>query len=138
MGLARAFSVVLLLACVVPAAAQTPEPGATAPPADVPAVLGTRLPPPDVDADAPPAAFLDAARRALAAGRGGEAMEALERAESRALSRSVRPSLAGKPSRQSLVQVIAQARAALAGGDRLRALQRIDQALAVQAAAEPE
>lgn len=122
---------VALLAPAIQAAAQVP-PDDAAPPA----ALATPLPLPDVDADAAPTAFLDAARRALAAGRIGEAQEALERAESRALVRSVRPSRARLPSQQPLVNRIAQARAALAAGDRMQALQCIDEAIAVEFAEE--
>jgi hypothetical protein len=119
--------VVVLDVLVAPAAAQAPP--------EVP--YATQLPVPDIDENAPPAAFLDAARHAIAAGRNGEAMEALERAESRALIRSVRPSLVDRPSRQPLVDRIAEARAALAGGDRMRTLELIDQALATEAG-EPQ
>jgi len=115
----------------IPAAAQTL---ASPPPADTAAPYGARLPAPDVDENAPPAVFLNAARVAIAAGREGEALEALERAESRALVRSVRPSLAERPSRQPQVERIAAARAALAAGERMGALQLIDAALAAEAA----
>jgi hypothetical protein len=106
-------------------------------PSAAPVPYGSRLPAPDIDENAPPAVFLDAARRALAAGRAGEAQEALERAESRVLDRSVRPSRAGQPSRQPVVERISAALAALATGDRLRVLQLIDEALAAEAA-EPQ
>lgn len=106
-------------------------------PSTAPVALGNRLPVPQIDENAPVSAFLDAARHALAAGRAGEAQEALERAESRALSRSVRPSRAGQPSQQPVVQRISAARAALASGDRLRVLQLIDEAIAAEAA-EPK
>jgi hypothetical protein len=72
---------------------------------------------------------LQDARQALAAGRIGEAQEALERAETRALARSVRPSRAGTPSDQDIVEQINKAREAVAAQDRLRALQAIDEAL---------
>ncbi len=80
------------------------------------------LPVPALDENAPPKAFIDAALRAIAAGRTGEAQEAIERAESRALIRSVKPSQAGNPSQQPLVQQLSQARQALAAGDRMRAV----------------
>ena len=88
------------------------------------------LPAPDVADNAPPAEFLHAAERAIATNRTGEAQEALERAESRALDRSVRPSKAGEPSAQPLVKQIADARQALGEGDRLKALSLIKAALA--------
>ncbi len=92
-------------------------------------LIAPRLPTPAVSESAPPAMFLRAARDALAAGRTGEAQEALERAETRALSRPVRPSLARQPSGSPLVQQIAQARTALSGGDRQGAIRLIDSAL---------
>ncbi len=87
--------------------------------------IAPRLPAPVIPEGAPPAAYLQAARRAIAAGRSGEAQEALERAESRVLDRSVRPSLAAQPARSPLIQIIAEARGAVAQGDRQHALQLI-------------
>lgn len=98
-----------------------------------------RLPDPPVADDAPVSAFVAAARTAIAAGRGGEAMEAIERAESRVLIRSVRPSRANAPSEQELVRVLADARAALRQGQRALALDLLAQAAAhpaLDAAAE--
>ena len=67
------------------------------------------------------------------------AQEALERAESRALVRSVRPSRASQPSEQGIVADIAAARHALAAGDRALALDKISAALASKDAdAAPE
>jgi hypothetical protein len=87
-----------------------------------------------VNDDASAEVFLEQAKQAIAAGRIGAAQEALERAETRALARSVRPSQAREPSQQSFVQKLSQARQALAAGDRKLALQRIDEAAAT---AEP-
>jgi hypothetical protein len=98
-------------------------------PGDTTSVIAPRLPDPPINENAPPSAFLAAARRALAAGRTGEGQEALERAESRALGRAVRPSTANQPSRQPLVRQITLARDALAAGDVAGAIQRIDAAL---------
>ena len=95
-----------------------------------PEVLGQSLPAPDVDEDAPPRTFLSAAKQAIAAARFDVAMEALERAESRALIRSVRPSLAGVPSEQKIVKDIQAARHALDAGDRPGCLAAIEAALA--------
>ncbi len=106
-------------------------------PSTAPVPYGYRLPAPAIDENAPVSAFLDAARHALAAGRTGEAQEALERAESRALVRSVRPSRAGQASRQPVVERISAALAALATGDRQAVLQHIDEALAAEAAEAP-
>ena len=89
------------------------------------------LPIPSVDENAPPRAFLEAARQALAAGRAGEADEALERAESRTLDRTVRPSRANVPDKQPFITLITQARTALAAHDRATALEKINQALAL-------
>lgn len=98
-------------------------------PGDTTSTIAPALPAPALGEDAPPAAFLASARQSLAAGRTGEAQEALERAESRALSRSVRPSQANEPSKQPLVRQIAEARGALSAGDRLRALRLIEAAM---------
>lgn len=92
-------------------------------------VIVPKLPAPMIGEDAPPADFLVAARNAIAANRLAEAQEALERAESRALDRAVRPSVARQPSGQPLVKQITAARQALGGGDRARALHLIDVAL---------
>jgi hypothetical protein len=86
------------------------------------------LPAPMIDPNAPPRTFIEAARHALAAGRTEEAQEAIERAESRALDRAVKPSLARDPSRQPLVLQLSQARQALAAGDRMRAITLLDAA----------
>lgn len=84
-----------------------------------------RLPDSGVSEDAKPSAFVETARTAITAGRTGEAMEAIERAESRILSRSVKPSRAHDPSSQDMVRQLSEARAALAGGDRATALARL-------------
>jgi hypothetical protein len=107
-------------------------------PANTHTLWAPSLPVPMIDEDAPPAEFLKAAARAIATGHTGEAQEAMERAESRALDRSVRPSKAGMPSRQVLVNQIAKARQALAAGDRLTALQLVQAAAAAPDAKEPE
>jgi hypothetical protein len=111
-----------LLLVAVPALAQTMSPP--------PGILGT-LPlgaTTAADADAPRELLL-AARQALAAGRLVDAREALEQAETRVLTRSVLASLRQKPSSQSLVAVIDDARAALAAADRSTTLEKIDEAL---------
>ena len=89
-----------------------------------------QLPTPDVGENAPPAAFIQAAQAALAAGRLGEAQEATERAESRALTRSVKPSTADDPSHQPLVRQLSEARQLIGSGDRAGARQKLDEALA--------
>ena len=112
----------LVFASVRPALPQSP-------PADDRPALASRLPTPAVGEDAASLAYLQAAAQALAAGRTDEAQEAMERAESRALDRSVAPSKARLPDRQPLVQQIAAARAALARGDRADALARVQSAM---------
>ncbi len=97
-----------------------------------------QLPAPAVPDNAPPAAFIDAALRALATGHTGEAQEAMERAESRVLNRAVRPSKADEPSQQSLVQQIGQARQALSAGDRLTAVRLLEQAKKTPQATEAD
>ena len=75
------------------------------------------------------AAFLRAARAALSGGRTGEAQEALERAESRLLSRDVAPSEASSPASDAASQHVAAARQALSVGNTAAALQAIDAAM---------
>lgn len=111
----KAMAIAMLLAQGAPAADQVP----LAP-----------LPVPAVAEEAAPSAFVTAARTAIAVGRLGEAMEAIERAESRVLIRSVRPSRAGVPSDQALVRLLAEARGALGQGDRAGALEKLAEVLA--------
>ena len=87
-----------------------------------------QLPAPPVSENAPPSAFIAAALRAVAAGRTGEAQEAIERAESRALTRAVAISKAGDASQQPLVLTLTKARQALGAGDRQTAVQLLEQA----------
>jgi len=115
------------------AAAQT----APAAPAEEGRRTGVRLPEPSVPDNAPPSVFIAAARQAIAAGRLGEAMEAIERGESRLLVRSVRPSRASISSDQALVRLLAGARAALQRGDRDGAVQMLGAALADKALDRP-
>jgi hypothetical protein len=117
-----------LALAVVLAAPALPAPVAWAQAA---ATIATPEPVPPVDENAPPQAFLQAARQSLAAGRTGEAMEAMERAETRALDRSVRPSRANIPDTQPFITLVAAARAALDAHDRATALAKIDEALAL-------
>jgi len=75
--------------------------------------------------------LLIAARRALAAGRTGEAQEALERAETRALDRSVVVGTQNEPAGGPVIAGISRARSALAAGNTAAALQAIDRTLLV-------
>ncbi len=76
--------------------------------------IAPRLPDPNAASNSPQA-YLAAAQRALNKGQTGAAQEALERAETRVLSRSTEPSLAGQPDDAMLVRHISDARRALAG-----------------------
>ena len=129
----------LLSLAAVPALAQTTPDAGTGkqPMSTAPTTLNSStphtlwspsLPTPAVGEDAPPAAFIRSAIAAISAGRLGEAQEAIERAESRALDRSVRPSTAGQPSQQSLVQQLSAARQALGTGDKAGTLRLLQQA----------
>ena len=102
------------------------DPAPVAPTATLAAAGPTDAAPPDENA--PPQAFIQAALRALAAGRIAEAQNAIEQAESRALTRSVVPSQAAQPSQQPLVQQLGQARLALGAGDKLRAVSILEAA----------
>jgi hypothetical protein len=93
--------------------------------ADTHSVIAPRLPTPSVGEESSPRQFLEAAQRALTLGRTGEAQEALERAESRLLDRTVPPSRADQPSQQPVVSQVGDARRALAAGDRAQAQQVI-------------
>ena len=78
--------------------------------------IAPRLPDP-ATASSTPEAYLAAAQRALASGRTGAAQEALERAETRLLTRSTEASAASTPADMPMVQQIGQARQALAARD---------------------
>ena len=78
--------------------------------------IAPRLPDP-ATASNTPEAYLAAAQSALASGKTGAAQEALERAETRLLSRSTDPSAAANPADMPMVQQIGQARQALATRD---------------------
>jgi hypothetical protein len=127
----------LATAAAAPASAQPIDllaPPTLAKPPDNVAPSDTRpaapVPGPSLASDEPPVALLEASRRALEAGRIGEAREALERAETRLLSISAVPVQAGAPDSEHAVLAIGAARRALAGHDRHGALRAIDDALA--------
>ncbi len=84
--------------------------------ADTRSEIAPRLPNPDASSNSPEA-YLAAAQRALAAGRTGAAQEALERAETRLLTRSTEPGMAATPSDMPMVRQISDARRALANRD---------------------
>ena len=91
--------------------------------------MAPRLPDPAA-ANNSPQAYLAAAQRALASNRTGAAQEALERAETRLLSRSTDPSMAGTPDPAPMVQQIGAARRALAARDMAGARSAISAAMA--------
>lgn len=82
-------------------------------PANTQSVIAPRLPSPDTAGNSPQD-FLAAARRALDRRQTGAAQEALERAETRVLTRSTDASAANQPDDSRIVQAIAAARRALA------------------------
>lgn len=89
-------------------------------------LIAPTLPTPALGAKAGPAEYLNAARISLAAGRTGEAQQALEMAQTRLLDRSVPYRGTTVPSGNPAVSQITEALHALAAGDRPRALQIID------------
>lgn len=113
------------------AAAQPIQP----PPATNP--IAPALPEPPVGENESAQVFLRAARVALATGRNGEARQALEMAQTRLLDRSVPLFKTDIPSVHPAIPDIRAALDALAAGDRVAAMQRIDLALPL-AVAEPE
>ncbi len=76
------------------------------------------------------------ARQALREGRTGEAQEALERAETRALDRSVVAGTQNVPASGPLISATAAARQAIAAGNNPGAIKIIDDALPSAAAAD--
>jgi len=88
--------------------------------------LAPNLPSPQADDIG---ALLAEARADLAAGRTGAAQEALERAETRALDRSIPVGTERVPAQSPLVEASSQARAAIASGDIRGAIAIIDRAL---------
>lgn len=87
------------------------------------------LPTPAVGENASAAELLRAARGALAAGRTGEAQQALEMAQTRLLDRSVPLGQTDRPSDNPAVGQIAQARQALLADDRPTCMRLIEAAI---------
>ncbi len=87
------------------------------------------LPVPSLGADATAEDFLRAARIALVRGQTGEAQEAMERAQTRLLDRSVPLFRTDQPSTHPAIPLISQAIRALGAGDKAMAMQYLDQAL---------
>jgi hypothetical protein len=99
-------------------------------PSNTQAINAPTLPRSGMGADATTHDYLTAARAALAAGRTGQAQQSLEMAETRALDRSVPQSQGATPSDSPLVSQISDAIHAVGSGDKARAMQCIDLALA--------
>ncbi len=91
--------------------------------------IAPRLPSPDAGGDTA-RDFLAAADRALMRRQTGAAQEALERAETRILTRSTDPALAGRPDDGIMARGISDARQALARRDIARARAIIEHMLA--------
>lgn len=149
----RTLAACLLLLAAVPASAQVPQnanpgsgarpgndigtgeslPLSTRPgnitPSDTTSPIAGRLPEPSAGEDSSTLGYLLAARDALAGGQDGEAQEALERAETRSLDRSVPLFQTGTPSRKPVVEQIHAALQALGNGDRDLAARLIDDAI---------
>ncbi len=80
---------------------------------DTHSLIAPRLPTPPAAGDTP-RDYLVAAQRALGANQTGAAQEALERAETRILTRSTDPSMANAPDNAPMSRAITDARQALA------------------------
>jgi hypothetical protein len=113
------FSAPLLLAVSAAALAQPAGSSVLAP-----------LPSPVVSPGARPSEYLRAAQGALAAGRRGEAQEALEMAQTRMLDRSVPLGQTNNPSDNPTSGQISQALQALAAHDQATCMQSIQAAIA--------
>lgn len=91
--------------------------------------IAPNLPSPPIGENASVHDYLTAARTALLLNHTGEAQQALEMAETRALDRSVPLFQTGTPSKSPLVDQIHAALQAVGAGDRGRAVQIIEAAL---------
>ena len=105
-------------------------------PSDTNSPVATNLPSPDLPETASAQDYLIAARNALAAGRTGEAQQAMEMAQTRLLDRSVPLFQTNTPSANPVVAQISQALQALAAGDRPRCMTLIEAAIPNAKAAE--
>ncbi len=122
-----------MIAAALPAIALAANPTSNSashitPPAG--STIAPQLPTPLAGEDAAPTQFLIAARQALAAGRTGEAQEALERAETRLSDRSTPLFQTNEAARGPVIDEVRQARHALGAGDRMQAMQLTEEALA--------
>jgi len=96
---------------------------------DTQSAIAPNLPSPDLGPNASPADYLRAAQGALAAGRTGEAQQALEQAQTRLLDRSVPYGQTNNASDNPAVAQITRALHALAAGDREQCVQLIQAAI---------
>lgn len=92
--------------------------------------MGSRLPEPGANSNTPEA-LLSAALRDINAGRTGAAQEGLERAQTRILSRTTEPSMAGQPDQTAMSMHIAAARQALGSRNTRAARAEVQAALSV-------
>ena len=130
--------VILAVTAMSPAVSQTgaalaqpiDRPASNITPFDAHSVIAPALPAPPVPSADPPSVFLVAARDAVRAGRTGEAQEALERAETRLLDRTLPSPVAPLADNRQAVLAMVVARRALAVHDRQGAIAAIDDALA--------
>ena len=99
--------------------------------ADTHSEIAPRLPSPDAASNSPDA-LLKSAQQALNQGRTGAAQQALEMAETRALTRTVAPSSANTPDQGQMVQHISAARRALGQRDMATAKSEVGMALNTQ------
>ncbi|GAN78373.1 hypothetical protein [Acidisphaera rubrifaciens] len=97
--------------------------------ADTRSVIAPRLPTPPGSMDGGAAQYIQDAQRALSSGKTGMAQEALERAETRLLDRSVAAGMTGTPTDNPMVAHIEAARQALGHHDLAEASRHLDQAL---------
>jgi hypothetical protein len=121
------------LAFTAPCLAQSTPPAAPPPAANQGVVLSP-LPSPDLPPGSTPSDYLRAAQAALATGQYGEAEDALEKAQTRILDRSVPLFQTNSVSDNPATVAIAQARQALQAHDRAGCMQSIQTALAATAA----
>ena len=98
-------------------------------PQDTRTAIAPNLPAPQGDEDQLPSGFLKAAQSALAAGRTGQAQQALEMAQTRLLDRSVPIGQTNNPSDNPSVRQTSQALQALAAHDRGTCMQLIEAAI---------
>lgn len=91
--------------------------------------IAPALPSAGVGANATPSAYLRAAQGALAAGRTGQAQEALENAETQLLNRSVPMDMVNQPDQNPAVHNINSALQALGSHDLQTAMQLVEQTI---------